>query len=311
MSFSSSLRRSGVRLLLLALFAAGALAGYERAPGPFVWEVSGNGLEAPSYLFGTLHLGTPETIVIAGEVAGGFEHLDTLVTEIALDAASLQAVNRAFLAPADAPPLSSVLGEELWRELEAWFEGGYPGLSLAMFERMEPWAFYMSLVALAAQEMFSAQSLDQQLYYRARAGGLKTDALETVEEQAAALSVLTVEDVRVLLRLEYLADGAREAQRDLLREMLDLYLAGDADALGDWMQTEKNRFGVPEELLDRFLRAILHERDARMAERIVERLRRDPAHRWMFAVGALHLIGAEAIPSRLESAGYTVERLPR
>lgn len=279
---------------------------------PFGWKISGAGLEEPSYLIGTIHLTAPPVEAVADEVVALFPQVDHLVTEIPMDMRSLQEASRHFIAPPEAPDLSELLGAELVGQVEARLAEELPGVSFSFFERLQPWAFYITWVGMQLQRVYPGQALDQQLYFRARVAGLQTDALETVEEQAASLAVLTLEDTRQLLRAELSAEDRDAASiEEQVRELLASYLSGDLDGFVDAYLAEMEDLDLPRELVDRFLESVLHERDQRMAERIAERLRQDPAASWMFAIGAMHLAGERSVLERLRAMGFTAERLPQ
>ena len=292
------------------LWWAASLLAVETAPGPFFWKVTGAGLERPSYLMGTIHLGGSKVQSIAEATEAVLAEVDTLVTEIPMDAATMQKAGRLLVAPEDAPPLSEQLGPELSRQAEAFLSERFPGLSLALFERFEPWAFYITLMTLEMQDAFPGQALDLQLYLRARVAKIETVALETVEEQIAAMEVLTLADVRRLLVAELDQAGPQAQVTADLSAMLDAYLQGDLVSFMSSYLAEMEDLAVPRELIDRFMKSLLYDRDIRMAERIEARLRQHPERAALYAVGAMHVAGEKGIPARLKAAGFTVERLP-
>ena len=51
-----------------------------------LWEISGNGLESPSYLFGTIHVKCPDDIKLSPEAQNALNASEQLVLEIDMDA---------------------------------------------------------------------------------------------------------------------------------------------------------------------------------------------------------------------------------
>jgi uncharacterized protein YbaP (TraB family) len=314
MSLVSVRRCARERRLALALLVAawGPLpcGAFDVAPGPFVWRVTGTELTTPSYLFGTIHVGGAAVNGIAAATRPLLERADVLVTEIPMDPATLQQTQMLFLAPEEAPGLSERLGPALSTKVAAHLGERFPGISLGLFERFEPWAFYLSLMGLEVQSVFPGQALDMQLFLRARVEGIETDALETVEEQIDALKALTDEDVRQLLAAELAEDGSLAEAEASLRGLLEAYLRGDLEGFMTSYLADLESLEVSPTLVARFMQSLLYDRDRRMAERIVERLQTHPDRSYFFAVGAMHLAGEDAIPARLAAAGFTLERLP-
>lgn len=51
-----------------------------------LWEISGNGLKKPSYIYGTIHLICPNELVISDALIQAFDRTDQLVLELDMDA---------------------------------------------------------------------------------------------------------------------------------------------------------------------------------------------------------------------------------
>ena len=91
-----------------------------------------------------------------------------------------------------------------------------------------------------------------------------------------------------------------------ISRVVDAYLARDLAGL--WRISQESRGDGPEErrLNEVLMRRLLHERNARMAERSEARLREGGA---FIAVGALHLYGDTGVLALLEQRGWRVTRV--
>jgi len=90
------------------------------------------------------------------------------------------------------------------------------------------------------------------------------------------------------------------------RELVDLYLGGELAPLVRKLNEES-----PDDpaLQKKMTKTIVDDRNLKMAERIAERCRKNPARSYFFAVGALHYAGDTGIINQLSSKGFKVTRL--
>ncbi len=299
----SALRTRAVAALLFLLLPA--LAAAEWA-APFLWRIEG---DKPSYLFGTIHLADPRLAILPAAVDDAFKEAGAVYTEIPFDPQSMGRVVQATVAPSG-EGLAATLPEELHARAAAVLRTIRPELDIAAFDGLRVWAFATQLVLLEAQlsNPFGTP-LDLRLYRRAASEGKATRAVETIDEQLDVFRSLSREEEIRMLRdtVEYMEEAQTEG-RDIVGEMLSLYLAGDLPRLGELLE-ETMAGGSDTDLNDRLARKLLTDRDERMAERIARHLREEPENVHFFAVGAGHFASAEGIQHRLREKGFTVERV--
>ena len=107
-----------------------------------LWKISGNGLEKPSYIFGTHHLAPAS---IADSTAGFSEALDAVERvygevdmSLAMAPAAQMKVASMIMAPADST-LSKVFSPEELAEIDAYLQRAVgPAMTVAMFESYSP-----------------------------------------------------------------------------------------------------------------------------------------------------------------------------
>lgn len=295
-----------VALLLLALTAPVRQAAALECPRPqtaaaplrlapayrhgLLWRVQRDGV-APSYIFGTIHLGDPRIVHLASPVEKAFDHAGSLTVETVLDDAGVLAFSSAMYYR-DGRTLRRQLGPGLYAEavkrLAAY------GISSGTADHMKPWAVYVTL-SLPPHE--HGLPLDMRLMARAKQRGVPVYGLESVKEQTAVLNDLAPSDQVRLVR-DAVCDYS-EIQTDIAH-MKRLYLDRD---LGD-LYTFANRYDVGErKLYQRVLGALLWRRNTRMVRRMAPRLAAGNA---FIAIGALHLPGARGVLGLLKARGFTV-----
>jgi uncharacterized protein YbaP (TraB family) len=174
---------------------------------------------------------------------------------------------------------------------------------------MKIWAAMITIEAIDLAKAGNPEVLDQVLVRLAQDAGKQCDALETVAEQVAVFDSFSTAEQTSLLKTSL--DTLQRMQRageSPAEELLSIYLAGDAQALFD-AATKCDTPGADANLQARFVQAVLTERNERMAERIVERLRQHPDQVAFFAIGAAHCAGERGVLTLLEKAGYAATRI--
>ena len=303
MKLSAIRNRAAAAALFFLLLPA--LAAAEWA-SPFLWRIDG---DQPSYLFGTIHLADPRLAILPAAVDDAFKEAGAVYTEIPFDPQSMGRVVQATIAPSG-EGLAAILPEDLHKRAATVLRNIRPELDITAFDGLRVWAFATQLVLLEAQlKNPFGTPLDLRLYRRAASEGKATRALETIDEQLAVFGDLSREEEINMLRdtIEYLEEAQAE-DRDIVEEMLALYLAGDLARLGDLLE-EAMAGGSDTDLNERLTRKLLTDRDQRMAERIARHIREEPETVHFFAVGAGHFASAEGIQHHLRAKGFAVERV--
>jgi uncharacterized protein YbaP (TraB family) len=142
----------------------------------------------------------------------------------------------------------------------------------------------------------------------ARSDEKETGGIETATEQLDAFEGLSeAEQIQTLEKGIALLEEHDKRGRRMTRELLDAYYHGDDGALVKLM----NEYMDPKNPVDaKMFDLLITRRDKKMAERIDEKLKKNPQRSYMFAVGAYHLIGKDVnVITHLEKTGYKIRRL--
>ncbi|MBI5850119.1 MAG: TraB/GumN family protein [Planctomycetes bacterium] len=269
---------------------------------PFLWRIDG---ETPSFLFGTIHLPDERVTTLHAEVEAAIERCDALYTELAMDMKLLSAATKGMMLPRG-KTLKTVLPEEVHAKLEAFFAARE--MPLAPMERMKPWVI-ASQVALFDHltEIAMGKALDLQLYQRAEDDDKEVGGLETIEEQMGVFDGLTdLEQGEMLRKAIDQVEDFKAKGRDLYEELIKSYVDGS----GAQLEALMNEADDDSELSKRIEKALLHDRNHRMADRIAVKLREQPQRCWFFAVGAAHAFGNTGLVKLLREQGFAVTRVP-
>lgn len=287
---------------MLALFLAlgGAAQPFataaERYEQGLLWRIEGAGA-LPSHVFGTIHLADPRVTELPPAVSRELDRARSLTLEAGIDPAGVLALAGRMVFD-DGRDLPAVAGSELFERAAALTTG--LGLPEPLLRQFRPWAV---AILLSVPQQDPLNVLDVVLERRAAEQGKPIHELESLNEQLAVLEGLPQEDQVALLR-QAVDEYERMPRR--IDRLVDAYLARDLAHI--WRVSQERASAGEEErrLNEVFTRRLLHDRNARMAERAEARLREGGA---FIAVGALHLYGRGGVLSLLESRGWRVTRV--
>lgn len=306
-------RLKGASLVFLATMATIASGWAEEKPAgkPMLWKVEGDGLEQPSYLFGTLHLGDKALTTLHPAAEKAFKASTVVHTEVAMDAPT-QIKSMKLLMRGDDKKLNEVLGQKLAARLNKELEEINPELNSEPFQPMKTWAVAYTLPYLEEQ-IKGIKPLDMVLWERAEEEGKKTHGMQTTKDQIKGFEALTEDEQTQFMKtaLDYMEVNRSDNGRKWKKEAVKVYVSGDADKTfaiaSDWMAAMTGGEDTP--LFKKLKRSILIDRDVIMVDYVEKNLKAEPNEVHFFAAGAGHYAGKESVPSLLEKKGYSVTRI--
>jgi uncharacterized protein YbaP (TraB family) len=306
--FPRRLAQGLVPLCLLLSLPAQTTTQVTPTKHPFLWRIDGRGEQTfavKSWLFGTMHLGDDRLVTLPDSVEDARESVDALYCELAMDQMMKQQrrLMRKMLLP-KGQILKDRLPKKLYRRLSDHVADR--GSSMRTFQRMQVWAVNLNLALIDAMKEKMTKSLDVMIYKDAKADDKEVGGLETMDEQLAALADLPEQDhIKMLTHsLAYMEKLAKKGVSPL-RRMLEIYLAGDGAKL---MAVASEATG-DKELLERFMKSMLFDRNVGMADRMAKMMAEHPQKSYFFAVGALHYPGKNGIVELLRRKGYKIQRI--
>ncbi|MBD5318860.1 MAG: TraB/GumN family protein [Bacteroides sp.] len=288
------------KLLLTLAVVLGTTLG---CSAQLLWEISGNGLEKPSYLFGTHHIapvsvldsvpGFNKALASADKVYG------EMVMSEAQSPASQQIMMGYAMAPQDslltmvltAPQLDSV------SNVLKHYMG--PMGSANQFAALKPAMLNTLLALMQSQAAFPnfdpTKQLDGEIQKRGAEAGKEIGGFETIDDQCKAMF-----GTSIVSQAESLMDMVRNDDKaaGIAIRLAKAYLAGDLNSMLAIM--EDPELGGDEEWSER----MLNKRNANWVRMMAGLL---PTASILIAVGAGHLPGEKGLISLLRKEGYTVK----
>ena len=281
-------RLYALALLLLPFFSP----THAQTPKSLLWEISGNGLPAPSYIYGTMHVGDKRAYKFSKAVMPSFGATASFAME--LDPSEADPIAIMELMKVDSGKLMDYFSEEEWAKLDKFMVEKLK-TPAEKFNDYGPFFIY-SMVAQTTFKNQKGQPLDLYFYKEAKKGKKEIHGLETVEEQINAINRMPMEDQKKML-MEAIEEGAGEGE-DMMDKMLKYYSKGDLDML--------QKMADDADYGSEFENALVLERNHLMVQRMEPLISEKST---FVAVGALHLPGEEGILKLLQAEGYEVRPL--
>lgn len=255
-----------------------------------LWKIEGNGLESPSYLFGTIHITCDATL--EDDVKKALDETTQIVMELDMDDPSMQMKMMKGMYLKDGKTLKDFVSEEEYKSIDSLFINNM-GMSVKMFENVKP--FFLSSMFYPKMLDCSMQSFELELTKIAKEQEEEIYGLETIEEQIKVFDDIPLEEqYDDLVRM---AKDNLEYDKETFSKMLKAYKEENITALLDMMDDDTNK------TVSNHQDTLLKQRNENWISKIGEYAKDQPT---FFGVGAGHLPGENGVIKLLRDAGFTV-----
>lgn len=256
-----------------------------------LWEVSGNGLEKPSYLFGTIHMTCDASL--DSDVLKALDDTTLLVLELDMDAPTMQMEMMKGLYMKDGKTIKDLVSEDDYLTLSTFIKAQL-GIPLDAMGNMKP--FFLTAMFYPKLLSCPIQSFESVLMEVAHDQKEEVLGLETVREQMQVFESIPYEDqAKDLLRS---AKDNLASDKDMLQKLMEIYKNEDIQAMDEMMKNDKNL------TTSKHRDKLLDNRNKNWISKIEEFSQKQPT---FYGVGAAHLAGQNGVIMLLRKAGYTVK----
>ncbi len=281
---------------VVAVMLSSTLAfAQDKSDYSLLWRIHGNGLEKPSYVFGTMHVQDKRAFEFADSVMLAIDDCDAFALEVHPD--SLMAAMFPKLMEGQAEnTLRKWMSEEDYQEFSQEFQEK-SGLELDKVRNQNPMILKEMMARNRRDRTQMSVIVDQHLYGVARTLGKEIFELEKIQTQLDLLDLLSKEqmefEVRTLLDDEEEYDFF-EIENNMLNDMIEVYQTGDVIKIEEFM------FGRINGALD----STLVPRNRVMVNSIKSMIHEKSL---FSAMGAAHLVGSQGVLQLLRDEGYKVD----
>jgi uncharacterized protein YbaP (TraB family) len=260
-----------------------------------LWEVSGKGLTAPSYLYGTMHIVCAEDTKMSEGLKTAIKKAKQVYFEIDMDNMEEMMSVMKYARMTNGLKISDLVSADDYQKLEDYFKNNKSALPFAMMSRFKPY-FITAIISEGIMACKQKVSVEQMIMSEARQYDKEVNGLETLEFQASIFDSIPYE--KQAADLVMYVDSI-DKFRQITVEMTEMYRKQDIDHMDSLM--EKSDPGMMQ-----YMDLLLFDRNKRWASQIPEQMFNMPT---LFAVGAGHLGGEKGVISLLKQQGFTVKPL--
>lgn len=259
-----------------------------------LWEISGNGLQKPSYLFGTFHLLCKDDIHFSNALKQAISNSDELYLELDMDDPATLLGALTLMNMKDGKKLKDLYTEDQYKKISDFFRDSLK-TPIGMFQRMKP-EFLMALIYPKMMPCKSASSVEESVMALAKGAGKEVNGLETMAFQASVFDSIPYEKQATELLN---AIDSFERSKTEFGIMLAAYKNQRLDEMEVMMKNPE--FGVADNM-----DVLLDNRNKNWVLQLKKIMKKNPV---FIAVGAGHLPGKNGLVALLKAAGYKIKGL--
>lgn len=259
-----------------------------------LWEISGNGLNKPGYLYGTIHILCTEDIQFSNSLKQAIANSGTVYLELDLDDPAVFLGALSLISMKDGKKLKDLYSPESYKRIADYFKDSLKK-PIALFQTMKP-AFIAALLYPAMMPCSNTGSVDEAIMKFAGENNIPINGLETMALQASVFDSIPYQKQAHQL-LEAIDSIARS--RIHFTRLLEAYKNQQLDEFEKMFKDPV--FGIEDsgdELLDK--------RNKNWVMQLKEIMKNESV---FIAVGAGHLVGKNGLIALLRAEGYTVRGL--
>jgi uncharacterized protein YbaP (TraB family) len=290
-------RATGILLLLLAYttgYAQPKKHSVDKDGNTLLWQISGNGLQKPSYLFGTFHLMCKDDIHFSNPLKQAMLSVDTVYMELKMDDPSAIASVMEEMKMKGGQTLKDFYTDSQYQRIENFFNDSLH-LPINAFQYYKPY-FLVAAIYPLLLPCKNVSGVEDQLVKLAKEDNKTIKGLETMEFQSSVFdSIPYSEQAKDLLR----SVDSMDQNRKEFTTMLNVYKHQQIDKIQELF--EKSEFGIEdhEDLL-------LNDRNRNWVKQLKLIMQKGAV---FVAVGAGHLVGQSGLIALLRKEGYKVQPL--
>lgn len=258
-----------------------------------LWEISGNGLKKPSYLFGTMHILCAEDAQLSENLKDIIKNSDQIYFELDMDDMQEMMGALQYLRMNDGQKISELLTAEEYKKVETYFRENKFPMPMSMMNRFKPY-FVSSLIGEQMLTCEQKNGMEMQIMQESKKYKKDIKGLETTKFQASIFDSIPYSKQAKDL-VNYI--DSIESYKKVMLEMVDVYRQQDLERMDSLMH--KSDPGMEE-----YMDILLFDRNRRWAQDMPKLM---SGQSLLFAVGAGHLPGDQGVINLLREKGYSVK----
>ena len=257
-----------------------------------LWQVSGNGMNKPSYVFGTMHILCSNDIRLGDSLKGIIRDVDKIYFEVDMDDMMEMMSVMSYIRMSGNQKLSDLLNPEEYAKLKNYFAEHPSPIPLQMMESFKP-LFISTMVEEQRMTCPEKNGMEQLIMNEAKPYKKEIKGLETMKFQASVFdSIPYGEQARELVKsLDSVDAGSQQT-----KELIAVYRQQNLQKINELSSREDAG-------MEKYMNLLLYDRNKDWITKISTITTQGS---YLFAVGAAHLAGDKGVLNLLKQKGYTV-----
>lgn len=278
-------------ILMIGAFIAYVNFGICQEKGLF-YEITGNGLESPSYLFGTIHIICEDDFYLGQNVQDKVIEAQKLVLEIDLDDPNMMQVVFANINNPSGEQITDYLDEDQFKATQQFLLEN-AAVDIGMMKSMRPFMLLSMLYPKMLECETKAYELE--LMKIAKENEMPVLGLESIEDQLLVFESIPLDEQYKNL-YDYVSDF--EKGRKEFKKLIETYSSKDIDRMVEMVSESPEYKNYQDIMLDNRNSNWISPMKSMMAE-----------GKMFFAVGAGHLGGTKGLLNLLRKEGYNIKAI--
>jgi len=259
-----------------------------------LWQVSGNGLKQPSYLFGTFHLMCKNDIHFSEQLKAAIACVDKVYMEMDMDDPATMLGGLLLINMNNGKKLEQLYTPNEYKKIQIFFKDSL-GMSMGFVERFKPF-FLEAMLYPKMMPCKTISGVEEELMKIAKQDKKEIKGFETIEFQAALFDSIPYEEqAKELLT----AIDSLEPNKKDFEILLNVYKS-------QYINDLEKLFSKSESGMEAHQDILLDNRNKNWVIQLKEILKTTKV---FVAVGAGHLVGQKGLIALLRKEGYTVKPL--
>ena len=257
-----------------------------------LYEISGNGLITPSYIYGTIHIICKSDFVMTEATKQKFGTSQQIYLEIDMDDPTMMSEMQKNMMMTDGSTLKTLMSETDYQTVANFFRDTLK-TNIGMMTKMKP--FVLASFALPKMLSCPTQSYEESFVKMASEQHKEILGLETVKDQFDAIDKMGMKEQADLMLVDMVKNW--NENKTEFKTMTAHYKSQDVDLMMEDMTKSKMSNKT-------FEKDLLENRNSNWIPKITKIMAEKPT---FFAVGAGHLGGEKGVISLLRKQGFTVK----
>jgi uncharacterized protein YbaP (TraB family) len=262
-----------------------------------LWQISGNGLRQPSYLFGTIHMLCKDDAVLSDSLKKVIRNCKDVYLEVDMDNLFEMMGLMKSMKMRNDTTLADLMDKKDYDRVKTYFQEKSGLIPFSMLETYKP-LLAVSTLAESSVPCESSVAMEQLIMEEAKRNDKNIKGLETMAYQAGIFDSIPYK-LQAEQLIKYVDSSAveKEQENKAFNELADAYKQQDLQKLEEL--SNKNDIGIAN-----FTDLLLYNRNRNWVIKLKSLMAAKPL---VIAVGAGHLPGDKGVINLLRKAGYKVK----